>query len=349
VPASGNRRTGLIVGLFAALGFSTSGPAVKPLLEAGWSPGGAMLVRLTLGAVLLLWPALHALGGRFHLLRDEWRVLLVFGVLSVGCGSTFYYLAVDRLPIAVALLIEYMAPLLLLALAWLRTRHRPPAAVLAGAALAAGGLVMVLDVAGQIHLDTTGLVFAWIAAFGNASYWAVTAKPLAVPPVTLAGTGMVIGAATVGLLGLVHVLPVVTPAVEVTVLGTHVSWVVPILVVGTVPTAISFGISAISVRMLGERVASFVGLAEVLFAVVLAWLLLGEAPLAVQIVGAVLVVAGVALVRRGSGTHDDASVAELEADDELAVHAATGVPAAGLVVPLASSVSDEAALDRLPA
>ena len=88
MPGTGSRRTGLVVGLLAALGFSTSGPAVKPLLEAGWTPGGAMMVRLSLGAVLLLGPALHALGGRYHLLRDEWRALTVFGVLSVGCGST---------------------------------------------------------------------------------------------------------------------------------------------------------------------------------------------------------------------------------------------------------------------
>ena len=60
MPANGNRRIGLAVALLAALGFSTSGPVVKPLLEAGWSPGGAMLVRLGIGSVLLLVPALRA-------------------------------------------------------------------------------------------------------------------------------------------------------------------------------------------------------------------------------------------------------------------------------------------------
>jgi drug/metabolite transporter (DMT)-like permease len=302
VPGSGSRRTGLVVGLLAALGFSTSGPAVKPLLEAGWTPGGAMLVRLCLGALLLLGPALRSLGGRYDLLRDEWRALLLFGVLSVGCGSTLYYLAVDRLPVAVALLVEYTAPLLLLALAWVRTRRMPSPAVLAGAGLAAGGLVLVLDLAGAVHLDALGLLFASIAAVGNASYWAITARPLAVPPVTLAGVGMVVGAATVALLGVTGVLPFATPAVQVVVLGAHLSWVVPVLFVGIVPTAVSFGISAMSVRMLGERVASFVALAEVLFAMLLAWFLLGEAPLPVQVLGAALVVAGVALVRRGSAT-----------------------------------------------
>lgn len=322
---AGNLRVGLVVGLVAALAFSTSGPVVKPLLEAGWSPGGAMLLRLSIGALLLLGPAWHALGGRYHLLRDEWRALLLFGVLSVGCGSTMYYLAVDRLPVAVALLVEYTAPLLLLALSWLRTRRRPPATVLAGAALAAGGLVLVLDVAGQVRLDPVGLAYAAVAAVGNASYWALTARPLAVPPVTLAGAGMVVGAATVGVLGVLGVLPLAMPAVRVTVLGAHLSWLVPVLVVGAVPTGIAFGISAVSVRMLGERVASFLGLAEVLFSVLLAWLLLGEAPLPVQLVGAVLVVAGVTLVRRGSGGQPGDAVS----DDELAALAATGVPAAG--------------------
>jgi drug/metabolite transporter (DMT)-like permease len=340
VPAVGSRRTGLVVGLLAALGFSTSGPVAKPLIEAGWSPGGAMLARLGLGSLFLLVPALRALGGRYHLLREQWRVLLVFGVLSIAGGSTFYYLAIARLPVAVALLVEYTAPLLLLALAWLRTRRRPPAAVLAGAALAMGGLVLVLDVFGQIQLDGLGLLFAAVAAIGNASYWALTARPIAVPAVTLAGTGMVIGAATVGLLGVTGVLPLVAPAVDVVVLGARVPWVVPVLVIGAVPTAISFGISAVSVRMLGERVASFVALAEVLFAVLLAWMLLGEAPLAVQVVGGALVVAGVALVRRGSGS---------DGYDEPAQPARALPAPAGRGVALGEAVPDDALLDRLPA
>ena len=53
-------------------------------------------------------------------------------------------------------------------------------------------------------------------------------------------------------------------------------------------------------RLLGERLASFLALSEVLVAVLLAWALVGEAPLPVQAVGMVLVVAGIALVRRGT-------------------------------------------------
>ena len=301
VSAAGGRRAGLVAGLVAALGFATSGPVVKPLLEAGWTPGGAMLFRLSIGALLLAGPTFLTLRGRFGLLRQEWRLLLVFGVVAVGGCSTLYYLAVERLPVAVALLVEYTAPLLLIAYAWLRTRRAPARSVLVGAALAMGGLVLVLDVTGSLRLDPVGLAFAFAASIGNAVYWVVTARPIALPPVALAGAGMWIGTATVALLCAVGVLPVATPAVSVEVLGAHLPWLVPVLFVGAVPTAFAYGVSAVSVRLLGERVASFVALAEVLFSVLLAWLLLGEAPLAVQAVGAALVVAGVALVRRGSG------------------------------------------------
>ena len=299
--AAGSRRGGLVAGLVAAAGFATSGPVVKPLLAAGWSPGGAILVRLAIGTALLAGPALWSLRGRYGLLRDEWRFLLAFGTIAVAGGSALYYLAVDRLPVAVALLVEYSAPLMLLAWGWARTRRTPSPVVFAGAAVAMGGLVLVLDLSGSLDLDPVGLGFALAAAVGNATYFALAARPTALPPIGLAGAGMAIGMLTVAVLGLVRVLPVATPSVHVDVLGAHLLWVVPILVVGAVPTAFAYAVSAMSVRMLGERVASFVALAEVLFAVLLAWLLLGEAPLPVQLVGAVLVVAGVALVRRGAG------------------------------------------------
>ena len=50
-------------------------------------------------------------------------------------------------------------------------------------------------------------------------------------------------------------------------------------------------------RLLGPKLASFVGLSEVLFAVAFAWLLLGQVLTPVQILGGVVVVAGIALVR----------------------------------------------------
>lgn len=298
--AARDRSVGIIAGLLASVAFATSGPVIKPLMAAGWSPGSAILVRLSVGALLLAGPAAWALRGRWHVLRDEWRSVVGFGVLGVAGAATMFYLAVDRLPVAVALLVEYTGPLLLVAWRWLRTREAPSRAVLAGAALATGGLVLVLDVTGQLDLDPLGLAFALVSAVGNAAYFAFVGRRSELPSISLAGAGMVVGAATVALVAAVGVLPLAAPDVRVALLGAHVHWIVPLLVVATLPTAIAYGVSALSARLLGERLASFLALTEVLFAVLLAWALLGEAPLPLQLLGMVLVVAGIALVRRGT-------------------------------------------------
>ncbi|MEZ0448676.1 EamA family transporter [Cellulomonas sp. ICMP 17802] len=299
-PASQDRAVGIVAGLVAAAAFATSGPVVKPLLVAGWSPGSAILVRLSVAALLLAGPAAWALRGRWDVLLAEWRTVLGFGVLGVATASTMYYLAVDRLPVAVALLVEYTGPLLLVAWRWARERRAPARATLVGAALATGGLVLVLDLTGSLELDPVGLVFALVSAVGNAAYFAFTGRRTDLPAISLAGAGMVVGALTVALVAVLGVLPLAAPDVRVGLLGAQVHWIVPLLVVATVPTAFAYGVSALSVRLLGERLASFLALSEVLVAVLLAWALVGEAPLPLQIAGMVLVVAGIALVRRGT-------------------------------------------------
>ncbi|MBU4336717.1 MAG: DMT family transporter [Actinobacteria bacterium] len=297
---AGRGAAGVATGLVGAAAFATSGPMVKPLLAIGWTPGGAVLVRLTMGALLLAVPAVLAVRGRIGVIAAHWRLVVAFGLFGVAASSTLFYLAVDRLTVAVTLLVEYTGPLLLIGWAWLRTGRAPAPRTLAGAALAMGGLVLVLDVAGAVHLDTLGLAFASLAALGNAAYFAFMGVPSALPPVALAGSAMAVAALAVGALALIGVLPVHLVAAPVTMAGGQVSWWVPVLVVGVVPTAFAYGISSVSVRLLGDQVASFVALAEVLFAVLFAWAVLGEAPAAAQGLGAVLVVAGVALVRRAS-------------------------------------------------
>ena len=64
---------------------------------------------------------------------------------------------------------------------------------------------------------------------------------------------------------------------------------------GTAAIAYCAGIGA--ARRLGATLSSFVGLTEVLFAVVFAWLLLDQVPAPVQVLGGAVVLAGVALVR----------------------------------------------------
>jgi drug/metabolite transporter (DMT)-like permease len=76
-------------------------------------------------------------------------------------------------------------------------------------------------------------------------------------------------------------------------------WWVPTLTLGLVTAALSYATGIGAARRLGARLASFCGLTELVATLVLAWLLLSEVPRPVQIVGAALVLAGVAAVKLG--------------------------------------------------
>jgi drug/metabolite transporter (DMT)-like permease len=91
-----------------------------------------------------------------------------------------------------------------------------------------------------------------------------------------------------------------------------VSWLVPVIGLSLVAAAVAYAAGIAATRLLGARVASFVGLTEVLFAVLIAWLLLGQAPGALQLVGGLVVLAGITLVRAG-----DSAVVAPAADPEL--------------------------------
>ena len=76
-----------------------------------------------------------------------------------------------------------------------------------------------------------------------------------------------------------------------------VPWFVPLLWVAAVATTLGYAFGVMAVPRIGSRVASFVGLSEVLFALGFAWLFLGEVPAPIQFVGGALILVGVVLVR----------------------------------------------------
>jgi drug/metabolite transporter (DMT)-like permease len=86
-------------------------------------------------------------------------------------------------------------------------------------------------------------------------------------------------------------------ASDVVVGGVQLAWWVPIAELAVVAAAFAYAAGIGAVRHLGATMASFLMLTEVLFAIALAWLLLGELPRAVQLVGGLLIVAGVVAVR----------------------------------------------------
>jgi drug/metabolite transporter (DMT)-like permease len=164
---------GLVIGVLASMTFGTSGALMKPLLESGWSPAAAVTVRAAIAGLVLLPIALVAVRGRWDAVwRARWR-LLGMGLIGVAATQLLYFAAILRIPVSTALLTEYLAPLLLVAFVWVTTRRAPKLVVLIGAAVAIGGLVLVVSPWSIAAVDGLGLAFAGLAAVGCAFYSAL--------------------------------------------------------------------------------------------------------------------------------------------------------------------------------
>lgn len=295
--AARRRTTGLLLGIGSALAFSSSGPLVKPLLEAGWSLGAALLIRMGVSGLILSPALVGAMRRQPGFVRRHWRIIVVFGLVPVlGC-QLFFFAAMQRMPVAVALLIQYLAPVLLVAFVWIRTRRAPSRLVLWGSGVAMVGLVLVVNIAGA-SFDLLGTLLALAAAICVCVYFVVSERAGEhLPPLALAAGGLLVGAGAIGIMALTGILPFHAPLVSVDLAGFVVPWFVPMAWVAAVATTLGYAFGVMAVPRIGSRVASFVGLAEVLFALGFAWLLLGEVPAPIQFVGGALILVGVVLVR----------------------------------------------------
>jgi drug/metabolite transporter (DMT)-like permease len=292
-------RTGLVLATVSAAAFGSSGPMAKALLESGWTAGAAVLVRLGGAAVLLGVAALVTQRRRARLDRAALGAVVVYGVVAMAGVQLAFFNAVRTLDVGVALLLEYLAPVLLLGWTSVRMRQRPPTATLVGAGLTLVGLALVLDLTGAGRVDPVGVAWGLVAAVCLASYFALSARAHdRLPPLVMAAGGTAVGAVVIAVAGLVGLVPLAANRSVTDLAGSSVSWIVPALWLVLISTVVAYLTGISGVVRLGSRTASFVSLSEVMFAVVVAWLLLAELPRPLQLVGGALILTGIVVVQR---------------------------------------------------
>lgn len=296
---SANRSaSGLVYALLSAGTFGVSGPLGKSLLEAGWSPGAMVGTRIGLAAAVMLVPTLVIMRGHWSRLRRGLGIMAGYGMVAVALCQFCYFNAVARMSPPVALMLEYLAPIIIVGWMWLRTRRRPGLLTIGGTVVAMFGLVLVLNLFSATRVDPVGVLWGVGAAACLAVYFVLSAKADGVlPPFAMVGGGMVFGAAAIGALALVGVLPLSATFGSVRLWGTETSWLVPILGITLVAAVAAYSLGIVAAQRLGPKVASFVSLTEVLFSVLASWLFIGDVPAPVQALGGALIVAGVVLVR----------------------------------------------------
>jgi len=295
-----NSRNGLIFALLSAATFGVSGPFAKSLIESGWSPGGAVFARVAGGALVMMVIAVATQWPRLRQVSAHTRTVLLYGVFAISGVQLCFFNAVQHLSVGVALLLEYLAPIIVIGWVWITKGARPSVQTLLGAAVAMIGAAVVIDVFGSAEISAVGVAWGLAAAACLAVYFVISERADGdLHPVVLAASGLTVSAMVIGALGLVGVLPLQFSASNAVVADHSVNVWLPVVVLVLVSTVIAYLTGIAAITLLGPTIGSLVALTEVLCAVLAAWILVGESVTALQAVGGAAIIAGLVLARLG--------------------------------------------------
>ncbi|MFC4122393.1 EamA family transporter [Nonomuraea zeae] len=293
------RYAGLGLAFVSAWCFAFSGPMAKYLIAAGLAPIEAVWTRMA-GAGLLLVAVLAVVKPRaLRIPRSRLPFFGLYAVMAVAGVQSLYFVAITRLPVGVALLLEFMAPVMVVA--WVRlvrkVRLARPAYV--GAVLAVAGLAIVVEFWQGMRVDALGLLLGLLAGACCAGYFLMNDSfGDDVDPLGLIAWGMT-GAAAV-LIPFAQPWNIPWDAFTVTVtpdggralpvLGAYL-WMV------LISTVVAYILGVNAVRRLSAAVGATVASLEIIGGAVVAWALVGETLGVFQIVGGLILLSGALLAQ----------------------------------------------------
>lgn len=308
------RYAGLAIAFVSAWCFAFSGPMAKYLIVAGLAPVEAVWARMAGAGLLLLAVLVVARPKALRISRSRLPFFAMYAVVAVAGVQALYFVAITRLPVGIALLLEFMAPVMVVV--WVRfvRKVRLARAAFVGAVVAVAGLGIVVEAWQGLRLDAIGLLLGLAAGACCAGYFLMSDSfGDDVDPLGLIAWGM-LGAAVV-------LLPFARPwnipweaftvsatppgGVTLPVAGAYL-WMVLIATV----TAYILGVNA--VRRLSAAVGATVASLEVIGGAVVAWALLGETLGVFQILGGLLVLSGALLAQTASARPGAVAQAEPE-------------------------------------
>jgi drug/metabolite transporter (DMT)-like permease len=287
--------------LAAATLFAVNGSVSKLALDASGMGTLRWTELRSTGAFLGLLACLAVLApGRLRVARREVLPLLLYGVIGFAFVQWLYFVAIYRLPIGIGLLLEFTAPVLVALWARFVWRERVRDRVWAALALVLVGLALVAQVWSGLTLDRLGVLAGLLAAVALAIYY-LAGERLVVRRDPYSLVCIAIGAAA-GFWAVVQpwwsfpfdslTAPVALPGALDGV--TAPVWVLALwtIVLGTIaPFVLSVG----ALQHLPATTVTIVATFEPVAASVVAWLWLGETLVAVQVVGGLVVLAGIVL------------------------------------------------------
>jgi drug/metabolite transporter (DMT)-like permease len=235
--------------------------------------------------------------------RSELPWLIAFGAVGVTFVQAFYFVAIERMYVGVALLIEFTAPIwILLFLRFVLKKHVPNSlwyAIL----LSFSGLLMITQIWDGLSLDQIGLIAAFIDAFALAGYFLIGDR-LGKTKSSAAITTWGFGIATAMMFFVLPAwrFPTDVFTKEMELLGRFSEYTLPgwalilwIVVMGTIAPYM-FVVSGL--KILSASTASVFGMIEPVMAGMFAWWWLSESLNGIQLIGCVVVIVGIFIADR---------------------------------------------------
>jgi drug/metabolite transporter (DMT)-like permease len=293
------RASGLTLMVISSVCFGASGPFGKALIQAGMTPLQAVWIRIA-GAALVLVPlALVLRGPALRALRPHLPRLAAYGLTGLAGCQACYFVAASRLPVGVAILLEFCGPVMVLL--WIRFARRAPVhrSAMVGVAVAVAGLAMVVQVWDGLRLDALGLVAGAGAAACQVPYFLIIDRLGGkVEPLAMTAVGTFVAALVLTPLAAPWALPWdVLP--RMVPMGSHTApgWALAAWIV-LVSTVVAYMTGAAGVHRLSAQIAGAISYTEAVAATVIAWIALGERLTPVQITGGAVILAGAYIAQR---------------------------------------------------
>ena len=282
--------------------FGVNASVSKVVLEGGLEPARLTALRCTGAAVGLLVVLKVLRPTSLRMPRADWPAVLVLGFSGAALLQWFYFVAIDRLPVGIALLLEFTAPLMVAVYSSVVLRHVVSRQVWLALGLALTGLALVAQVWRDVGLDLVG-VAAGLAAAGSLATFHLVGKHLVDrrDPLVLSFWLFVVASVFWAVAQPWWRFDPSTLAESASLLGRLDAFSVPVwaglLWVVVLGTLSPYALEVSGLRHLTATTTGIVSMVEPVIAAAVAWLWLEQVLNGVQLLGGALVLTGVGLVQ----------------------------------------------------
>lgn len=290
-----------IIGFLAAILFGSNGSVVKVVVNSGVS--AAQITFFRVAAALLIAFVILLLTERtaFRISAKRMLGMAILGIAGVAMLQWLYALAITRIPVGIALLFEYLAVLAVAVVARFVFKEAVRGRIWIAIGLVLAGLAVVAQV-WTSNLDAFGMLFALGAAAALSVYFIMGERALTgMSVMSMTFWSMLFASLFWGIFSGWWQMDPSLFTQDVSMTGSLAAVIlpmwVPLLWAVVIGSFVAFYLSFVALKHLKATSAGIVASSEVIFAFIVAWVWLGEALSLTQILGALIVVAGIILAQ----------------------------------------------------